>query len=290
MQIKQITIGTAEYPPYLSEIPSPPKILYIRGELPTAPCVAIVGTRNPTHYGKEVTYQLAYELARAGLVIVSGLALGIDSIAHRGALDAGGKTVAVLANGLEKVSPARHLGLAHEIIDSGGALVSEYPEGTDTFPVNFAVRNRIISGLSLGTIVTEANAKSGSLITADFALKQNRIVFAVPGNITQPRSAGPNNLLREGATPVTGSTDVLQTLNFTTNYVPDIPVTANSPHEALILELLQSGETTSQYLIETSGMSASDFANVISLMEITGRVRNIGSGHWAPRQSSKNPS
>lgn len=289
MQIKQIQLGSTDYPQYLSEISSPPPILYLRGELPSGPYIAIVGTRKLTRYGEQITYQLAYELAKAGIVIVSGLAIGIDAVAHRAALDAGGKTVAVLAHGLEKVSPIRNLSLAHDIIDNGGAIVSEYPEGTITVPHNFAIRNRIISGLSLGAVITEADAESGSLITAKFALKQDRLVFAVPGNITQPRSAGPNNLLRDGAVPVTSSSDILQTLNFTTAYVPDLPITASSPQEATIIELLKAGESTSQLLIEATGMSASDFANVISLMEITGRVQNLGAGHWATR-TSKNPS
>jgi DNA processing protein len=280
MQINQIHLSDPEYPLYLSEIPSPPKTLYFRGKLPMAPCVAIVGTRNPTRYGEQVTYQLAYELAQAGLAIVSGLAIGIDSIAHRAALDAGGVTVAVQGTGLDRISPARHRQLGHDIINSGGAIVSEYEVDDRVFPSNFAIRNRITSGLCMGVLVIESNAHGGSLITSDFAVKQDRLVFAVPGNITQPRSAGPNNLIRKGAIPVTGSIDVLQALNFESSFVPEIPVTPSNGQEARILKLLREGETTSQFLIESTGLPAGEFANIISLMEITGRVRNLGSGHW----------
>ena len=283
MQINQIFSQDPQYPQQLLEIPSPPKSLYVLGELPTAPMVAIVGTRKPSEYGQKVTYQLAYELAAAGMVIVSGLAAGLDAVAHRAALDAGGLTIAVQACGLDQIYPASNRQLAIDILDKGGAIISEYEAKTVPFRGNFPARNRIVSGLSIGTIVTEATADSGTLITANFATAQNRVVMAVPGNITSPRAAGPNNLLRTGGVVVTGASDVLAALNFETGAVADIPVLAKSPQEAKILALMREGVSSSQDLIEASGYPANEFANIISLMEITGKVRNLGAGVWTPR-------
>jgi DNA processing protein len=214
MQIHSILSQDDTFPTQLREISSSPKELFVLGELPTRPAIAIVGSRKPTAYGKEVTYQLAFELARAGIVIISGLALGLDTIAHQAALDAGGQTVAVLAHGLDQIYPSSNRNLALDILKHRGALVSDYPVKTPSLPQHFAARNRIISGLSLGTIVTEAASSSGSLITANFALDQNRVVMAVPGNITSLASAGPNNLLRAGAVPVTSASDVLAAIGF----------------------------------------------------------------------------
>ncbi|HSX14396.1 MAG TPA: DNA-processing protein DprA [Candidatus Saccharimonadales bacterium] len=282
MQISEITPIDSNYPDSLREIPSVPKTLYFLGELPNRPTVAIVGARRPTEYGKRVTYQLASELASAGIAIVSGLAYGLDSIAHTGALDAGGQTIAVLAGGLHKIYPAGHRNLAIRILQSGGGIVSEYPEGMPSLRQYFPARNRIVSGLSLAVIIPEAEASSGSLITAKFALNQNRLVMAVPGNITSPTSAGPNNLIRSGAIPVTNSSDVLAALDLTT---ADAKPTAQpkSKEEALILELLEKGINSSEDLIQASELGASQFANVITLMEITGKVRNLGAGQWVAR-------
>lgn len=282
MHSSEVKFINTEYPDILREISTSPKQLYLAGELPKEPAIAIVGTRRPTEYGRRVTYQLAGELARAGLVIVSGLAYGIDGVAHRAALEAGGKTVAVLAGGLDKIYPTGHQALAQQIIENDGALVSEYPSGTESFKYNFPARNRIISGLSQAVIVTEADASSGSLITASHALNQNRTVMAVPGNITSLRSAGPNNLIRTGAIPVTSSNDVLAALElercgFTASAQP------KSREEALILELLSQGLSRTDELIDQSQLSASQFANIITLMEITGKVRNLGAGNWVAR-------
>jgi len=169
MQVSKISHLSSRYPALLQEIKPLPKDLYVLGDLPSEPTLAIVGTRRPSQYGRDITYRLASELAEAGLVIVSGLAYGLDAVAHRAALDVGGKTIAVLANGLDQVYPTAHRELAAEILASGGALISEQPIGTPPFKQHFAARNRIISGLSLGVLVTEAAAKSGTLITAEFA-------------------------------------------------------------------------------------------------------------------------
>ena len=283
MQISKISLLDTKYPEYLGQIDSPPKDLYVRGVLPTEPMIAVIGTRRPSQYGRDVTYRLAADLARAGFVIVSGLAYGLDAVAHRAALDVGGKTVAVLANGLDTVYPVSHAALATEIIASGGAIVSEQIEGTPPLKHHFVARNRIVSGLCLAVLVTEATTKSGTLITATFANNQNRLVMAIPGNITSERAAGPNNLIKSGALAVTDVIDVLNALNFESGAVAATPVRAASASEAKILDLLSQGINATQDLIAQSGYSASEFANIISLMEITGKLTNLGAGHWSIR-------
>ena len=281
--IYKIDIKSAKYPDLLREIASPPNGLHVIGELKNRPLVAIVGSRRPTEYGDQITYQLASELASAGVGIVSGLALGIDAIAHTAAIEAGGYTVAVMGCGLNDIYPSRNRGLARKIVESGGALISEYAPGVPALRHHFPARNRLIAGMSLATIVTEADEKSGSLITATFALEQNRRVMAVPGNITSRLSAGPNGLLRRGAIPIIDSIDVLNELNLETineNY--QAPVAGNA-EEAKLLDLLNQGVSKSQDLITKSGFSASQFAYTISLMEISGKVRNLGTGIWVKR-------
>ncbi|HVE81165.1 MAG TPA: DNA-processing protein DprA [Candidatus Dormibacteraeota bacterium] len=281
MQISKLLYAKSQYPEFLREIPSPPKELFVLGKVLTdIPLVAIVGSRKPTAYGKQITHQLAGELAHAGVGVVSGLALGIDAIAHQGALDAGGYTIAVQACGLNEIYPASNRNLGRRIIESGGAVVSEYPKGMPPLKQHFPARNRIISGLSLAVIVTEADASSGSLITANFALEQNKLVMAVPGNITSLRSAGPNNLIKTGAIPVTSAADVLTALDLKSTKLSKKPARADSAVEAKLMELLDSGLSNSQELIEQSGLNAAEFANVITLMEITGKVRNLGAGTW----------
>ncbi len=283
MQIAEINYQSSEYPDSLREIASPPRPLYALGHVPNdRPLVAIVGSRTPTAYGAEMTTQLARELVGAGVVIVSGLAYGIDTIAHTATLEAGGTTIAVMAGGLDEIYPLSNRELAKSILASRGALISEHPAGTPPLKQQFASRNRIIAGLSLAVIVPEAAAKSGSLITANFALEQNRLVMAVPGNATSLMSAGPNNLLRAGAIPITSATDVLDALGLVeTNARP--MALAVSAEEAVLLDLLRTGHHAGEALIRESGFSASQFAGLISLMEITGKVRNLGAGQWVSR-------
>ncbi len=284
MHISKLSYMERGYPTSLLDIASPPKELFVLGNLPKdKPYVSIVGSRKVTDYGREVTYRLSYDLAKAGVVIVSGLALGIDGIAHQAALDAGGLTVAILGTAIDHIYPASHRNLAIDILKHKGAIVSELEKTADEHPGIFPARNRIIAGLSSATIITEAAASSGALITANFALEQGKQVMAVPGNITSLQSAGPNNLLKSGAIPVTDAADVLAALNFESNEVAALPVKAKSKEEALILELLTQGVNTSHDLIEHSQLSASQFANIISLMEITGKVRNLGAGTWMAR-------
>ena len=206
-----VTLSSSEYPPLLKEIADPPLVLYVLGDarLLTQYAVAVVGSRRPTAYGSSVAHRLASDLAQRGLVIVSGLARGIDSAAHRGALEAGGKTVAVLGSGVDVIYPRENQLLAKKIMKSG-AVISEFPLGTGPTPQNFPIRNRIISGLSLGVVIVEAAEYSGSLITARLALEQNREVFGVPGNITSAQSFGPNHLIKQGAKLVDQWIDVIE--------------------------------------------------------------------------------
>lgn len=283
MQISTFSFKGPSYPKLLLETPYPPTELHVLGDLPKSLTVAVVGSRRATEYGRGVTYRLSYDLAKAGLTVVSGLALGIDATAHQGALDAGGQTVAVLAHGLDRVYPVSNQKLADAVVASGGGLISEYEPGIQPQKHHFPARNRIIAGLSKAVIITEADAESGALITANFALDYNRQVMAVPGNITSLRSAGPNNLLKSGAAPVTDAAEVIALLGFSSKELQPKPVSAKSPEEAKILELLKQGCNSSQALIEQSGLTASQFANLISLMEITGKVSNLGAGVWVSK-------
>ena len=206
-----VAYSSDDYPPRLKQIPDPPLVLYVRGDVKVLSrhALAIVGTRRPTAYGGQVAQRLARDLAQRQLVIVSGLARGIDSAAHRGALEAAGKTVAVLGSGIDVIYPRENKRLAEQVAECG-ALISEFPPGTSPAPENFPIRNRTISGLALGVVVVEAAEYSGSLITARLALDQNREVFAVPGNITSAQSFGPNHLIKQGAKLVDEWMDVVE--------------------------------------------------------------------------------
>ena len=206
-----VTLSSDEYPPLLREISDAPLVLYVQGDarLLSRHAVAMVGSRRPTAYGSSVAHRLASDLAQRGLVIVSGLARGIDSASHRGALESGGKTVAVLGSGIDVIYPRENKSLAKKIAESG-AVISEFPLGTGPTPQNFPIRNRIISGLALGVVIVEAAEYSGSLITARLALEQNREVFGVPGNITSAQSFGPNHLIKQGAKLVDQWIDVIE--------------------------------------------------------------------------------
>jgi DNA processing protein len=210
-QCQLFAYDNPDYPPLLRQIADPPLVLYVRGDVRVLSqhALAIVGTRRPSAYGSQVTHRLARDLAERQLVIVSGLARGIDSCAHRGALEGRGKTVAVQGRGMDAIYPSENRKLAEKIVENG-AIISEFPIGTGPTPENFPIRNRIISGLSLGVVVVEAAEYSGSLITARLALEQNREVFAVPGNITTAQSFGPNQLIKQGAKLVDQWVDVIE--------------------------------------------------------------------------------
>ena len=212
--VRIVTLEDADYPTLLREIPDPPLVLYVRGTLPdpAAPAVAIVGSRHASRYGVEIAERLAYDLALRGLTVISGLARGIDGAAHRGALKAQGRTLAVLGNGLSRIYPPEHEPLAKQIVEQG-AVISEYPMQMAPLAQNFPRRNRLISGLSLGVVIVEAAQRSGALITADMALEQGREVFAVPGPITRRTSQGTHHLLKQGARLVTSAEDILEELS-----------------------------------------------------------------------------
>jgi DNA processing protein len=215
-----VILDDGAYPALLREIPDPPVTLYVRGawaECLGAPCVGVVGSRRASTYGQNVALMLGRDLAARGVTVVSGLARGIDAAAHRGALEAGGRTVAVLGTGVDEVYPRDHRKLAEEILEKGGALVSQFPLGTPPVAENFPYRNRIISGLGLGVVVVEASEKSGSLITARLALEQNREVYAVPGNITSKNSFGTNYLIKSAAAKL-----VQQWQDVVAEFPPDI--------------------------------------------------------------------
>lgn len=283
MKVKKLTLTNLDIPEALRNIPNPPQKLYVLGNsdlLSQQHKIAIVGSRKVTAYGRYVTQKFAEELARAGVIIVSGLALGVDAIAHKACLDAGGKTIAVLPSGLDSIYPASHRNLAKSIIEQGGALVSEYNPGTVAFKLNFIERNRLVSGVSDGVLITEAAKKSGTLHTANFALDQGKTVMAVPGPINSITSEGTNNLLKSGAVVVTGTTDVLAELGINTPMLQRQMPLASNESEQKILDLLCEGITDGTELITASGLSASDFNQTLSMLEITGKIRSIGAGHW----------
>ena len=249
--------------------------------------VAIVGSRHNTRYGEEVAYKMAYELAKKGVVVVSGLAYGIDSIAHQACLDAGGITVAVLGTAIDNIYPTAHRPLAREIIDRGGALISEYGPGTVVFPkTSFLERNRIISGLADIVIVVEAAEKSGSLNTAAHAIDQGKEVFAVPGNITNPYSIGCNRLIRQGANPYTGPEDLLRLL-FPEDYIKkrkkpgQTLLFGDTEGETAILRALSEGLRNGEDIMKALGISASEFNQTMTLLEIRGAVRSLGANNWS---------
>lgn len=285
MKINRITPAKHKYLAVLGSISKVPEYVFFKGSLPTerAPTVAIVGTRKPTAYGKEVGYKLAYELAQKGIVIVSGLALGMDAIAHRGALEAGGTTIAVLANSVDQVYPRSHADLAEQIIANSGAILSEYEPPTDARTYQFLARNRIVSGLSDAIIIVEASARSGTLNTAAHALEQGKEVFVVPGNITSPASAGCNALLKQGATPVTCAEDILDVI------APHLlqPQTSlplgSSPLETKIIQLLQTGVRDGDDLQQHSGSDAAEFSQTLTLMELNDTIRALGGNQWTLR-------
>ncbi len=277
--VRVLTWESDEYPPLLREISEPPPVLYVRGAFTAADAwaIAVVGTRRASVYGKEVTRRLTSALARSGITIVSGLARGIDGVAHRAALDAGGRTIAVLGCGIDHIYPPEHRSLAREIA-ARGVLVSDYPLGTPPEGRNFPPRNRIISGLSLGVLVTEAGRRSGALITADFAADQGRDVFAVPGSILAHGSVGTNNLIRDGAKPVLKPEDILEELNLT--MVPEYTVARETlpadETEAAILRHLSAEPLHVDELRQQVGLPIAQVTSTLALLELKGLVRAVG--------------
>ena len=274
-----LTWDDPAYPSRLLNIYDPPPVLYVKGELLEEDqwAVAVVGTRGATVYGKEATRRIAGGLARNGLTIVSGLARGIDSEAHRAALDAGGRTIAVLGSGVDIIYPAEGRGLAQTVVERG-ALVSEYAMGTRPEAGNFPPRNRIISGLSLGVVIVEAGERSGALITADYALEQGREVFAVPGNIFRKKSLGTNKLIQQGAKPVLSVEDILEELNLTmvSQQAEVRAIVPENETEAALLEYITADPVHVDEIGQKSGLPIAQVSSTLALMELKGMVRQVG--------------
>jgi len=281
MKINSISSSDDAFPTRLRDIPGSPKQLFYRGELPddTRKFASIVGTRKPTPYGAEVTRQLARKLAERGVVIVSGLALGIDALAHQGALAAKGTTLAVLAHGLHDINPHSNIPLGEQILDNGGALISEYEAGIEVHKVRFLERNRLVSGLCDALIVTEASSRSGTFNTVSHALEQGRDVYAVPGPITSPMSRGTNLLIAQGATPIT---DIDA---FVDRFVPVSgqiqPTLAYSEAEQTIINLIKQGSRDGEELQAKSQLEAGLFATTLTMLELRGAIRPLGANQWS---------
>lgn len=292
-----LTYDSPLYPRLLREIPRPPPLLYVRGD-PTClslPQLAIVGSRNPSGGGSENAERFAHFLAERGFAITSGLALGIDAAAHRGALRAGGKTIAVMGTGIDLIYPSRHRQLAQEIVESGGALVSEFPLGTSSHASNFPQRNRIISGLSGGTLVVEAAVQSGSLITASYALQHDREVFAIPGSIHNPLARGCHQLIRQGATLVETAQDIVDQLAGLLSYKrqevrsaktlqPELfdesvdvkPEPLLSTDEQSLLQALGYDPLPVDLLAERTGLDVGNLSAQLIGLEIKGLIQQVG--------------
>lgn len=279
-----LVLTDPDYPAHLRRIPQPPPFLYLRGTLEAADevAIAIVGSRRPTHYGEGITERLAADLAPRGVTIVSGMARGIDTAAHRGALAASGRTIAVLGCGVDVVYPKENGGMMREIIGKG-AVVSEFPMGTPPNKDHFPHRNRTISGLSLGTCVVEATDRSGSLITAGWAADQGREVFAVPGNLTSQQSRGTNRLIQDGAKLVTGWQDVVAEIPWPwkerVREPTPKPVAASPPPEGSgegrILRLLEGEPVPMDQIIRQSGLTPGQVGAVLMNLELQGLVRAL---------------
>lgn len=284
-KINTLSPENNEFLQIISAIANCPTKLHYMGTLPETrrPAVAIIGTRKPTRYGVEVTHRLAYDLAKRGIVIISGMALGVDGIAHRAALEAGGTTIAVLGNGLDEFYPKSHRQLAEDIISKGGAVMSEFDPDVPAYPANFLQRNRIVSGLSDAILITEAAAKSGTLNTAGHALEQGKEIFVVPGNITSPLSAGCNGLLRQGATPVMRAEDIIEVIAPQLMQTQTTLALGDNPLQTKIIQLLQQGMRDGDQLQQQSGAAASEFATELTMMEIGGIIRNLGANQWTLR-------
>lgn len=275
--------GEAEYPALLSAIADPPEQLYCRGncQLLHSFCIGVVGTRKASDYGIQACGDIAGTLATNGITIVSGLATGIDAAAHRAALHAKGGTIAVFGTGIDDASifPTDHVSLAHEIMNAEGLLVSEYAPGTPGQQWTFPRRNRIISGLSRGVLVIEADKKSGSLITAQSALDQDRDVFAVPGSIYWPRSVGANLLIQQGARPVMHAQDILDSYLIRQEPLPEKAVSTQDPVQKKILAILKEhGPTHLDVIASRSSYDASRVMSAIALLELHGSIRHQGAG------------
>lgn len=291
---RAISLKNKRYPPLLKNIKHPPNILYINGDVQVLqnPCFSIVGTRKASGEGLELARRIAYELAKAGLTIVSGLAQGIDGVAHKGALEGGGKTIGVLGSSLEErfFFPVQHLRLAKEMIEKGGAVISEYEKNQPALRRNFAARNRIIAGLSLGVLVVQAPMKSGALITAEFARKEKRLIFAVPGSPFSKHFEGTNHLIKTGAFLVETAKDILKILQekklFSVPKQKSISASSVRLHEGVdegerkILEALADGQTHIDSLAKKTKVEVAALLGILTELEMKGMVKSMGGGNY----------
>lgn len=281
-EIKTISIEDNNYPKLLKEIKDAPKIIYYQGEIKNEEnCFAIVGTRMNSVYGKQVALEIVENLIESKLTIVSGLAPGIDTFVHEAAVENGGRTIAVLGTGLDEKSiyPQENIKLAKKIIETGGCLISEYPSGTQGSKFTFPQRNRIISGLSLGILVIEAKQKSGALITANYARKQNRKVFAIPGPIYSSNSRGPHYLIKAGAKLTENANDILKELNLkltTVNFYNNKKIRGENEKENLILNILKEEPLEIDKIIKKTNLPVSLVVSTLAILEIKNKIRNLG--------------
>lgn len=279
--ISVMTILDENYPKLLKEIYDPPSVIYVKGQIlpQDEKALAIVGTRVPSSYGQQATSHLAGQISQAGLTIVSGLARGIDTLAHLAALQNNRRTIAVIGSGIDQASiyPPSNRKLAEQIAQNG-AVISEYPLTSPALKHHFPARNRIISGLALGTLVVEAKEKSGTSLTVQHALEQNREVFALPGPIYSPNSAGPNNLIKMGAKLVTKTEDILEELNLKslTDQIQVRQILPDNEEEAKILDLLSHEPTHIDKIVEQTKMNTAQVNSTIALMEMKGKIKNLG--------------
>ena len=289
MRMKKLGIKTTTFidngfPEALKGLEGSPVNLYYRGTLNglRGNSVAIVGTRKMTSYGREVTERFSSELASFGITIISGLARGVDTVAHKSCIATGGITVAVLGNGLDMVYPPENKDLAEEIIKKDGAVISEYPLGYPAIPVNFAIRNRIVSGLANCVLVIEGAEKSGTLLTASHAAEQGKTVFAVPGQITSPLSGAPLYLLKNGAKMATETKDILDELDMDIKVDKEKmeKIVPSSPEESKLIEILENEPLYLDELVRISGCRTSEISARLTIMEMKGMVRNIGGGKY----------
>lgn len=281
-----VTLADPEYPKALLEISDPPPYLYAKGNLAllNQPSIAIVGSRNASVQGEKNAEAFAYDLCQHGLCVVSGLALGIDGAAHRGALKANGATIAVVGTGLDIVYPAKHRELAHQIVERG-LMLSEFALGTPSKPQNFPKRNRIISGLSLGCLVVEANVQSGSQITARMAAEQGREIFAIPGSIHSPMSKGCHQLIKQGAKLVDCTQDIteelkLQTRREVTASAGPMPKKAENSPEQLLLDTMGFEPVPLERLVTLTGLTVGEVSSMLMLLELDGKVASLTGGQY----------
>lgn len=272
MKVRGIGRGDREYPRMLEEIPHPPKLLHAVGHpLEQSPYVAVVGSRRPTRYGIEIASWIAGELSRAGVVVVSGMARGIDAAAHRGALGAGGATIAVLGSGIDVCYPWRNRDL-YEEISGRGTLLSEYELGMPPLPQNFPIRNRIIAGMSLGVVIVEGRIGGGAMITARLSMEFGREVFAVAGPVHAAQSAGPHSLIRDGARLVTSASDILDDLGLDSSVSPSESGLDLTPDELTVLRALDAAPALIDVIALQSRMPPAGAAATLARLEIKGLV------------------